>query len=52
MAKGISLKDACKLVGIGYSTAVRHLSHDPDYLEAIRRARLTRATTQNHSFKP
>ena len=38
--RGLTLKDACKLVGIGYSTAVRRLSHDPEYLEAIKEARL------------
>ena len=38
--RGISLKDACQLVGIGYTTAVRHLSHDPEYLEAIKQARV------------
>ena len=39
--RGISLKDACKLVGIGYTTAVRHLARDPEYLDALKEARLT-----------
>ena len=46
--RGISLRDACRLVGIGYTTAVRHLSHDPEYLEAIKQARLLRLMEGRH----
>lgn len=38
--KGLTLKEACKLVGIGYSTARRYLSKDPEYLRARMEARL------------
>ncbi|MCU7787163.1 recombinase family protein [Pyrobaculum sp. 3827-6] len=41
--RGLTLREAVKLVGIGYRTAVRYLSRDPDYLEAVRVARLTGA---------
>jgi DNA invertase Pin-like site-specific DNA recombinase len=41
--RGLTLREAVKLVGIGYRTAVRYLSRDPDYLEAVRIARLTGA---------
>jgi DNA invertase Pin-like site-specific DNA recombinase len=38
--KGITLKDACQLVGIGYRTALSYLSKDPEYLKARMEARL------------
>ena len=38
--RGLTLKEACKLANIGYSTAIRRLSHDPDYLDALKEARL------------
>jgi len=38
--RGITLKDACRLVGIGYRTAQRYLSKDPEYLKARMEARL------------
>jgi DNA invertase Pin-like site-specific DNA recombinase len=40
VARGVSLKDACKLVGVGYRTAQRYLSKDPEYLKARVEARL------------
>jgi DNA invertase Pin-like site-specific DNA recombinase len=41
--RGLTLREAVKLVGIGYRTAIRYLSRDPDYLEAVKAARLTGA---------
>jgi DNA invertase Pin-like site-specific DNA recombinase len=38
--RGITLKEACKLVGVGYRTALKHLSKDPEYLKARVEARL------------
>jgi DNA invertase Pin-like site-specific DNA recombinase len=38
--RGISLKEACKLVGVGYRTALKYLSKDPEYLRARMEARL------------
>jgi len=38
--KGITLKDACKVVGIGYSTAKRYLSKDKEYIKLRMRVRL------------
>jgi DNA invertase Pin-like site-specific DNA recombinase len=38
--RGIALKDACQLVGVGYTTALKHLSKDPEYLKARMEARL------------
>jgi DNA invertase Pin-like site-specific DNA recombinase len=38
--RGITLKDACQLVGIGYRTAQRYLSKDPEYLKVRMEARL------------
>ena len=38
--KGITLKEACKLVGVGYTTALKHLSKDPEYLRARMESRL------------
>jgi DNA invertase Pin-like site-specific DNA recombinase len=38
--RGVALRDACKLVGVGYRTALRHLSRDPEYLRAKMEARL------------
>ena len=34
VGKGLTLKESCQLVGIGYSTAKRYLSRDPEYLKA------------------
>ncbi len=41
--KGYTLKDACKLVGIGYSTARRYLARDPEYLQARAEALMKKA---------
>jgi DNA invertase Pin-like site-specific DNA recombinase len=41
--RGLTLREAVKLVGVGYRTAVRYLSRDPDYLEAVKVARLSGA---------
>ncbi|MCC6020955.1 MAG: recombinase family protein [Thermoproteaceae archaeon] len=38
--RGITLRDACRLVGVGYRTALRYLSRDPEYLKARAEARL------------
>jgi len=38
--RGLTLKEACQLVGVGYRTAFRYLSRDPEYLEARVEARL------------
>jgi DNA invertase Pin-like site-specific DNA recombinase len=38
--RGLTLKEACKLVGVGYRTALKHLSKDPEYLKARVEARL------------
>ncbi len=38
--RGLTLKEACKLVGVGYRTAQRYLSKDPEYLKARMEARL------------
>jgi DNA invertase Pin-like site-specific DNA recombinase len=38
--RGLTLKEACKLVGIGYTTALKHLSKDPEYLKARMESRL------------
>jgi len=43
VGKGLTLKEACQLVGIGYSTAKRYLSRDPDYLRARMKARLSKS---------
>ena len=40
VSKGISLKEACQLVGVSYTTALRHLSKDAEYLKARMEARL------------
>jgi DNA invertase Pin-like site-specific DNA recombinase len=39
--RGLTLKEACQLVGIGYRTAQRYLSRDPEYLKARMEARLS-----------
>jgi DNA invertase Pin-like site-specific DNA recombinase len=39
--RGLTLKEACQLVGIGYRTAQRYLSKDPEYLKARMEARLS-----------
>ena len=39
--RGLTLKEACQLVGVGYRTAQRYLSKDPEYLKARMEARLT-----------
>jgi DNA invertase Pin-like site-specific DNA recombinase len=38
--RGLTLKEACQLVGVGYRTAQRYLSRDPEYLKARMEARL------------
>jgi DNA invertase Pin-like site-specific DNA recombinase len=38
--RGLTLKEACQLVGVGYTTALKHLSKDPEYLKARVEARL------------
>ena len=38
--RGLTLKEACQLVGIGYRTAQRCLSKDPECLKARVEARL------------
>jgi len=42
VGRGLTLKEACQLVGIGYSTAKRYLSRDPEYLKARMKARLSK----------
>jgi DNA invertase Pin-like site-specific DNA recombinase len=39
--RGLTLKEACQLVGVSYRTAQRYLSRDPEYLKAKVEARLT-----------
>jgi hypothetical protein len=36
------LKEACRIIGVNYGTALRYLSNDPDYLKAKYTARLSR----------
>jgi len=38
--RGLTLREACQLVGVGYRTAQRYLSRDPEYLKARMEARL------------
>jgi putative DNA-invertase from lambdoid prophage Rac len=38
--RGLTLKEACQLVGVGYRTAQRYLSKDSEYLKARAEARL------------
>jgi len=38
--RGLTLKEACQLVGVGYRTAQRYLSRDPEYLKARMETRL------------
>ncbi len=38
--RGLTLKEACQLVGVGYRTAQRYLSKDSEYLKARMEARL------------
>ena len=38
--RNLTLKEACQLVGIGYRSAQRYLSKDPEYLKARMEARL------------
>jgi DNA invertase Pin-like site-specific DNA recombinase len=38
--RGLTLKEACQLAGIGYTTALKHLSKDQEYLKAKMEARL------------
>ena len=40
--KGVTLKEACRIIGVNYGTALRYLSNDPDYLKAKYTARLSR----------
>ena len=42
VGKGLTLKESCQLVGIGYSTAKRYLSRDPEYLKARMKIRLSK----------
>ena len=41
VGRGLTLREACKLAGIGYTTASRRLSRDPAYLDAVKQARLS-----------
>ena len=38
--RGITLKEACQLAGVSYTTALKHLSKDPEYLKARMEARM------------
>ncbi|MEZ0319701.1 MAG: recombinase family protein [Pyrobaculum sp.] len=38
--RGFTLKEAAKMAGVSYRTAVRKLARDPEYLEAVKQARL------------
>jgi predicted site-specific integrase-resolvase len=38
--RGLTLREACQLVGVGYRTAQRYLSKDPEYLKARLEAKL------------
>jgi predicted site-specific integrase-resolvase len=38
--RGLTLREACQLVGVGYRTAQRYLSKDPEYLKARVEVRL------------
>jgi len=40
--RGLTLKEACRIVGVNYGTALRYLSNDPEYLKAKYTARLSR----------
>jgi DNA invertase Pin-like site-specific DNA recombinase len=40
--RGFTLKEACRIIGVNYGTALRYLSNDPDYLKAKYTARLSR----------
>ena len=40
--RGLTLKEACRITGVNYGTAIRYLSNDPDYLKAKYTARLGR----------
>jgi len=40
--RGLTLKEACRIIGVNYGTAIRYLSNDPDYLKAKYTARLSR----------
>ena len=40
VARGLTLKEACQLAGVSYNTARKRLSRDPEYLEAVKKARL------------
>lgn len=48
--RGIPLKDAASLVGIGYSTAKRYLSCDTEYLQAKMEAQVKGLHRRKHSF--
>jgi DNA invertase Pin-like site-specific DNA recombinase len=32
--RGITLRETCKLVGVGYRSALKYLPRDPEYLKA------------------
>jgi hypothetical protein len=36
------LKEACRIIEVNYGTALRYLSHDPEYLRARYNARLSK----------
>jgi len=38
--RGITLKEACQLAGVSYTTALKRLSKDPEYLKARMEAKL------------
>ena len=39
--KGVTLKEACRIAGVNYGTALRYPSHDPEHLKARYNARLS-----------
>ena len=40
--RGLTLKETCRITGVNYGTAIRYLSHDPEYLKARYNARLSK----------
>ncbi len=44
--RGLTLKEACKLANVGYRTALKYLSKDPEYLKARAEARLKNAVRE------
>jgi len=48
--RGFTLKEACRIIGVNYGTALRYLSHDPDYLRARYNARLSKLMNGAQKF--